>query len=290
MIKYMLAALCAAVVLAVAEIVRELHGFKVRHYTVTSPKLKRDMRERRLLFLSDLHNHKYGEHNEKLLDAVRRQKPDLILITGDMLVSRQGSQWEVAAEFVKQLPSICPVYYANGNHEQRMRENPEKYGTAYFAYKRELEACGVQFLINEKAVLSWDGNSVVITGLEVPDSCYFRKKRTRLGLREMERRVGKADEGSYQILLVHQPDFMSVYKAWGGDLILSGHLHGGIIRVPGLGGVISPQMGLFPKYSGSLYREEDTRIVVSKGLGTHTVNIRLFNPAELIVLHVRGER
>lgn len=290
MIKYMLAALCAAVVLAVAEIVRELHGFKVRHYTVTSPKLKRDMRERRLLFLSDLHNHKYGEHNEKLLDAVRRQKPDLILITGDMLVSRQGSQWEVAAEFVKQLPSICPVYYANGNHEQRMRENPEKYGTAYFSYKRELEACGVQFLINEKAVLSWDGNSVVITGLEVPDSCYFRKKRTRLGLREMERRVGKADEGSYQILLVHQPDFMSVYKAWGGDLILSGHLHGGIIRVPGLGGVISPQMGLFPKYSGSLYREEDTSIVVSKGLGTHTVNIRLFNPAELIVLHVRGER
>ena len=73
-------------------------------------------------------------------------------------------------------------------------------------------------------------------------------------------------------------------------MILSGHLHGGIIRVPGLGGVISPQMGLFPKYSGSLYREEDTRIVVSKGLGTHTVNIRLFNPAELIVLHVRGER
>lgn len=290
MIKYMLAALCAAVVLAVAEIVRELHGFKVRHYTVTSPKLKRDMRERRLLFLSDLHNHRYGEHNEKLLDAVRRQKPDLILITGDMLVSRQGSQWEVAAEFVKQLPSICPVYYANGNHEQRMRENPEKYGTAYFAYKKELEACGVQFLINENAVLSWDGNSVVITGLEVPDSCYFRKKRTHLGLREMERRVGKADEGSYQILLVHQPDFMSVYKAWGGDLILSGHLHGGIIRVPGLGGVISPQMGLFPKYSGSLYREEDTSIVVSKGLGTHTVNIRLFNPAELIVLHVRGER
>lgn len=290
MIKYMLAALCAAVVLAVAEIVRELHGFKVRHYTVTSPKLKRDMRERRLLFLSDLHNHKYGEHNEKLLDAVRRQKPDLILITGDMLVSRQGSRWEVAAEFVKKLPSICPVYYANGNHEQRMRENPEKYGDAYYAYKKELEACGVQFLINEKAVLSWDGNSVVITGLEVPDSCYFRKKRTRLGLREMERRVGKADEGSYQILLVHQPDFMSVYKAWGGDLILSGHLHGGIIRVPGLGGVISPQMGLFPKYSGSLYREEDTSIVVSKGLGTHTVNIRLFNPAELIVLHVGGER
>lgn len=290
MIKYMLAAFCVAVALAVAEIVRELHGFKVRHYTVTSPKLKREMRERKLLFLSDLHNHKYGEHNEKLLDAVRRQKPDLILITGDMLVSRQGSRWEVAAEFVRQLPSICPVYYANGNHEQRMRENPEKYGDAYFAYKRELEACGVQFLINEKAVLSWDGNSVVITGLEVPDSCYSRKKRMRLGLREMERRVGKADERSYQILLVHQPDFMSVYKAWGGDLILSGHLHGGIIRVPGLGGVISPQMGLFPKYSGSLYREEDTSIVVSKGLGTHTVNIRLFNPAELIVLHVGGER
>lgn len=287
MIKYLLAVFLVAVILILAEIMRELHTFKVRHYTVISPKLK-GIKERKILFLSDLHNHKYGEHNERLLAAVKQQKPDLILLTGDMLVGKQGGSWEAAAEFVGQLPSISPVYYVNGNHEQRMREHPEKYGDAYYEYKKELEALGVHFLINENVELTWDGIPVVITGLEVPENCYFRRRRGILSLGEMERCVGKAEEAGYQILLAHQPDFMSVYKAWGGDLILSGHLHGGIVRIPFLGGVISPQIGLFPKYSGSLYREGDTSIVVSKGLGTHTVNIRLFNPAELIVLHVKG--
>lgn len=289
MAVYLLAAFGAAAVLMLGEIMWELHRFQVRHYTISTPKLNAGMRERKVLFLSDLHNHKYGKHNERLLEAVKRQRPDLILVTGDMLVGKQGDSWETAAEFVGQLPAVCPVYYANGNHEQRMREHPEKYGDAYFTYKQELEASGVHFLINEKETLTWDGSPVVITGLEVPESCYLRGKRTHFTLGEMEQRVGKAERGPYQILMVHQPDFMSVYKDWGGDLILSGHLHGGIVRVPGLGGVISPQIGLFPKYSGNLYREGDRSIVVSKGLGTHTVNIRLFNPAELIVLHVKGK-
>lgn len=288
MAGYLLAAMCVAATLVLLEILRELHGFKVRHYTITSPKLKAVTRERKIIFLSDLHNHEYGAGNERLVDAIKQQNPDMILITGDMLVGKRGGSWETAAEFVKQLPAICPVYYANGNHEQRMREHPEKYGDAYFLYKKELEALDVHFLINENITLSWDGNPVVITGMEVPESCYLRSGRTRLSLQEMERRVGKADRRDYQILMVHQPDFMDVYKKWGGDLILSGHLHGGIMRLPVLGGIISPQIGLFPKYSGDLYQEGDRSIVVSKGLGTHTVNIRLFNPAELIVLHIKG--
>ena len=82
---------------------------------------------------------------------------------------------------------------------------------------------------------------------------------------------------------------MEEYKKWGADLILSGHYHGGIVRIPGVTGVITPAFEIFPKYSGDFYREGDTNIVVSKGLGTHTVNVRFLNPAELIVLHLRGE-
>jgi predicted MPP superfamily phosphohydrolase len=82
---------------------------------------------------------------------------------------------------------------------------------------------------------------------------------------------------------------MKNYVEWGADLVLSGHLHGGIVRIPGLVGAISPSFEIFPKYSGDLYYEEDTAIVVSKGLGTHTINIRLFNSAEVVVIHLKSD-
>ena len=100
---------------------------------------------------------------------------------------------------------------------------------------------------------------------------------------EIESRVGAADS-SYQILLAHNPAYVEAYRKWGADLILSGHLHGGIVRIPGIGGVIAPDLTLFPKYSGDIYRKEDATVVVSKGLGAHSVPIRLLNPAEMVVL------
>ncbi|MFR8545685.1 MAG: metallophosphoesterase, partial [[Clostridium] scindens] len=105
---------------------------------------------------------------------------------------------------------------------------------------------------------------------------------------EIESRVGTADS-SYQILLAHNPAYVAAYRKWGADLILSGHLHGGIVRIPGIGGVIAPDFTLFPKYSGDIYREEDATVVVSKGLGAHSVPIRLLNPAEMVVLVLNGD-
>lgn len=290
MLKTILIILAVAVCLMLLEIIRELSGFTVTHYNIATPKLKRTAKEKKVLFLSDLHNREYGSHNDRLVEAVKREHPDLILVTGDMLVGKPGRSFAVAAEFMKRLPEICPVYYSNGNHEQRMRIHPEKYGDAYVQYKKELEDAGVHFLVNESEALSWDGGKTVITGLEVPEECYLRGKRSPMTLEEAKKRIGNAEKDVYEILMVHQPDFMTVYKEWGADLILSGHLHGGIVRIPGIGGVISPQVGLFPRYSGSIYREGDTSIVVSKGLGTHTVNVRLFNPAEMIVLHINGQK
>lgn len=290
MLKTILIIFVVAVCLMLLEIIRELNGFAVTHYNIATPKLKRTAKEKKVLFLSDLHNREYGSHNDKLVEAVKRERPDLILVTGDMLVGKPGHSFSAASEFMRQLPEICPVYYSNGNHEQRMRIHPEKYGGAYMQYKKELETAGVHFLVNESEVLFWDGGEVVITGLEVPEECYLRGKRSYMTLEETKRRIGKARKDVYEILMVHQPDFMKVYKEWGADLILSGHLHGGIVRIPGIGGVISPQVGMFPKYSGGIYQEGDTSIVVSKGLGTHTVNVRLFNPAELVVLHISGRR
>ena len=104
----------------------------------------------------------------------------------------------------------------------------------------------------------------------------------------VEECLGKPEKEAFQILIAHNPVHFQAYRRWGADLVLSGHLHGGLVRIPGIGGVISPQFRIFPKYCGELTREKDSWIAVSKGLGSHTINIRLFNPAEVVVLHLKA--
>ena len=138
--------LLLAAAAATAEIYRETHCFRVTRYDVSSEKLAGIIRELKILFLSDLHNCTYGNENERLLRSIRDEEPDLILIGGDMPVGKEGVSYETAQQLVKQLPDICPVVYANGNHEQRMKEDTETYGDTYETYKKSLEKSGVHFL------------------------------------------------------------------------------------------------------------------------------------------------
>lgn len=273
----------------IAEWIREIFTFKITHYDIVSDKLNSLKEERKIIFLTDLHNNSYGKDNEKLLDAVRSQKPDLILVGGDMLVGKAELPTKVAEDFVCKLTEICPVYYANGNHEQRMKIYPEKFGTRYSEFKSAVEKSGVQFLENEHIDLMFDNCRFQITGLEIPREGYKKFRKTFVSLEQMEERIGKSDTSKYQILLAHNPIYADTYLEWGADLVLSGHLHGGIVRIPGLGGIITPQFRLFPKYSGELTIKDGKSVVVSKGLGTHTIKIRFLNPAEMIVLHLRGK-
>ena len=275
--------------LCIAEWMREIFTFKITHYNIISDKLSGLKRERKVLFLTDLHNNCYGKENKRLLDAVRMQNPDLILIGGDMLVGKPELTTKVAEDFVCKLAEICPVYYANGNHEQRMKIYPEKFGTKYQAYTSSVEKSGVQFLENEHVDLMFDGYPIQIHGLEIPREGYKKFRKTFISLKQIEACIGKADLSKYQILLAHNPIYTDTYLEWGADLVLSGHLHGGIVRIPGLGGVITPQFRLFPKYSGELTVKDGKSVVVSKGLGTHTIKIRFLNPAEMIVLHMQGK-
>lgn len=268
---------------------RELRTFQVTEYQVTSEKLKDLKRKRRVVFLSDLHNYSYGEDNEELFEAVRDAAPDMILIGGDMLVRKDGTSYEETLRFLCRLPQIAPVYCANGNHEQRLKEYPEKYQQSYQAYKKGLEEAGIRMLENESVNLCWDGVPVSVTGLEIPLRGYQRFRHSKIERKEIDGRIGKASD-AYQILMAHHPAYVPLYKEWGADLILCGHLHGGVMRLPGIGGVIGPDFLLFPHYSGDIYREDKKTIVVSKGLGVHSVPIRLWNPAELIVLEIDGVR
>ncbi|MGF0033767.1 metallophosphoesterase [Bariatricus sp. SGI.154] len=270
-------------VLMIGENLRELHYFQVTTYQIKSGKLKELKKTRKIVFLSDLHNCSYGKDNEELLAAIMREHPNMILIGGDMLVRADGCSYEQTLKFLSKLPEICEVYCANGNHEQKLKEYPEEYEQSYEDYKRRLVAAGIHLLENESAEVCWDDIRIKITGLEIPLSGYERFRARRVEQEEVEERIGLSDS-AYQILLAHHPAYMEAYKAWGADLILSGHYHGGVAQIPGIGGVIAPDFRLFPRYSGGLYEENDAAIVVSKGLGTHSVPVRLFNPAELIVL------
>lgn len=276
--------LAAAVLFVFAEMYRELHTFRVTRYRVASPKLTG---EKTWVFLSDLHNQVYGENNCKLIDAVKNEFPDLILIGGDMLVGKNGHSYEPALACVKELVKIAPVYYANGNHEERMKLKPEKYDQSYALYREKLLKFGVHLLENESTVLS-DDSKVRLTGLEIPLECYTHLKRREMPGGAIKERIGNRDPEAFQVLLAHNPSYMKEYLAWGADLILSGHLHGGMVRIPGIGGVIGPDFVLFPQYSGEMRRVGDQTVIVSKGLGTHTIHIRLFNPAEIVVLSLNN--
>lgn len=289
-VQIVLTILAALAVVTAAEIYRELHTFKVTKYSIKSEKFPAGGKTVKIVFLSDLHNREYGRENENLYQALRTERPDLILIGGDMLVGKDRVSYEPALKFVQKLPAICPVYYANGNHEQRMKENPKEYSYSYADYKTMLEESGVVFLENETETVRIGQTALEICAVELPLETYRKMKKANVTSQDIGNLAGDqagsqdrgAPQAAYRILLAHNPAYMNAYKAWGADLILSGHLHGGIVRIPGLGGVISPQAFLFPRYSGELTLEGDQTVIVSRGLGTHTIHLRLFNTPELV--------
>jgi predicted MPP superfamily phosphohydrolase len=273
----------------IGEILRELRCFRVTRYTVRSPKLAGLGRQRKLIFLSDLHNYRYGENNDALYDAIAKEKPDLILIGGDMLIRTDGNSYERTAEFLARLPKLCPVYHANGNHEQKLKERPKKYKQSYRDYKGRLLKAGVRFLENASVTVEWEEARLKITGLEIPMRGYERAARGQIRAEDLEKRIGRSGE-AFEILMAHHPGHVKAYREWGADLILCGHYHGGVIGIPGIGGVIAPDFTPFPRYSGGCYREGDASVVVSRGLGVHSVPIRLFNPAEAVAVELAGPR
>lgn len=254
--------------------------FVVRNYHV---KDKRIYKNFRMVVLADLHNKRYGKHNEQLLKAIRECEPDLILVAGDIPTAKPKKKLDVAIEFMSELVKDFPVYYGNGNHEHRMKIYPETYGDMYEVYEKALREMGVKLLVNEHACLPEYG--ITIYGAEI-DKYYY----TRFGIRPMDQGylkelLGKLEKDDYSILIAHNPDYFPKYAEWGADLVLSGHIHGGMVRIPFLGkGVVSPNVRFFPKYDGGEFHIGQSTMVLSRGLGMHTIPIRLFNPGEVVVI------
>lgn len=254
--------------------------FVIREITLSD---KRIRNRKRAVLLSDLHNKKYGRDNEELLEAIRKKKPDMVLITGDILTARPGKTLEPALQLLGALAKEFPIYYGNGNHEHRLKLYPATYGNMAGEYAEGLKKRKIEPMVNAHAVLEDCG--IVIYGAEIDRKYYKRFRTYEMEPEYMREILGVPDAGKYTVLLAHNPEHFKAYAAWGADLVLSGHVHGGVARVPIWGkGVISPSMRLFPKYDGGIFREKHSVMVLSRGLGMHTIPVRLLNPGELWVV------
>lgn len=257
--------------------------FKLVEYVYKSDKLLAD--EFCAVVLSDLHNYEYGKDNERLMQAIRTVNPDAVLIAGDMIESEKGKQIATTMVLLKRLAAEFPVYYGVGNHESKVLRFPEKFGNMFEELELGLKEAGLHIMRNEIAWLPDFGIRLYCVELE---HAYYRRFITRhLPEDYMQKRFGAPDEDMLNILLAHNPEHFPDYAKWGADFVLSGHIHGGIIRVPGLGGAISPQMKLFPKYDGGEFKEGNSVMILSRGIGTHTLPVRILNRAELVVLRIK---
>lgn len=266
-------------------VIYDTNRFVIKKHTVSDRKIKKAARA---VVLADLHNKRYGKDNEKLLAAIREQKPDMILIAGDILTAAPGKPLEPAIAFLRELAKDYPIYYGNGNHEHRLKLYPETYGDMAERYGQALKELGIEPLVNSRSLLQEYG--LAVYGAEIDKQYYKRFRVQEMPPGYLEGILGRPEEGFYTVLLAHNPDYFPAYAAWGARLVLSGHVHGGVVRIPFWGkGVLSPGLRLFPEYDGGVFREGEAAMVLSRGLGVHTIPVRLFNPAELWVIDFQPE-
>ena len=237
----------------------------------------------RIVQISDLHNDEFGKDNEKLFALIKEIKPDIIAITGDLLDSRRTNV-EKALHFASQASQIASCYYVTGNHESRMDEEFERLEVGM------IEA-GVNVLRNEKMVLQKDGAQITIAGIDDPRFVVATDKVSK-----MESVIGEILKGMLQdvskeefvILLSHRPELFKMYCKQEVDMILTGHVHGGQVRIPYIGGIIGPGQGILPDYDAGLYEVGGTKMILSRGLGQSVIPFRVNNPPELVLLELKS--
>ncbi len=286
-----LAIIALLIVLSAVVIYHDTHNFKVYEYEVTTDKLGRDFV---FVFLTDLHGYFYGKGNERLIEAVDKISPDAVLCAGDMITAskrHRNVELDSGLRLLEDLASRYPVYVSNGNHEEKIKTFKDSYRNLFDRYKSRLIRAGVKYLENDSVMM--DGTDIRVTGLCLPLGYFTKVVKVKMPdgyLDSLIGRVNSAEKENFQLLIAHNPVYFKHYAKWGADLSLAGHVHGGIIRLPLLGGVISPAIALFPKYDAGKYEENGSTMILSRGLGTHTIHVRMFNPGEISVIRLKGKK
>ena len=239
----------------------------VTDYTVASPRLPESFDGFTIVQISDLHARQFGRDNGRLVELTARQNPDLIVLTGDFIESEEDIP--ITRRLVEQLKDTAPVYFVSGNHDWACH--------AAYALRDAVTEAGGVYLSNAYEPFTFGGAQIVIAGVEDPNSL--------ADLEHPDAVLARADRdfpGSFILLLAHRNNFPALYPDLPCDLILTGHGHGGVVRLPGLGGVFGPDHSLFPPYDKGVFPSGRYRMVVSAGLAPSFPVPRLLNPPELV--------
>lgn len=255
---------------------------QVSHYKVTSHKIPTSFNGFKILQISDLHSKSFGKDNYRLINKISSENPDIIVMTGDM-INTKDTDFKVFINLAKQVSKSYDTYYIVGNHEQNLSGNKLK------ALIDNLNTIGITILDNKKVTITKGDDNINLYGLwinlkyykdannEYTKDIYFKTE-------QIETILGSYDSKTYNILLTHNPLYFDTYSNWGADLTLAGHIHGGMIRIPFMSGLLSPEKGFFPKYDAGKYLVNGKDLIVNRGLGNGDFGIRIFNRPDISVI------
>ena len=275
----LIAGLAVLVISSICVIIGNSH-VGVTRYEVESGRIPSAFDHFKIAVISDLHNAEFGTDNSHLLKLIEDEAPNMIAVIGDLIDSNR-TDIRIAEELIDQIVDIAPCYYVTGNHEAWI-------GAEYQELEETLLDKGVIVLHDEKLNLVRDDESIQIGGLDDPafsgESATDGEEMLKSRLKDME------IDDSFFILLSHRPEMFDDYASMGIDLVLSGHAHGGQFRLPIIGGLIAPNQGFLPEYDAGKYMEDNTLMIVSRGLGNSIVPIRFNNDPELVIVELKSKQ
>lgn len=266
-----------------------VNTLEVTKYVVENKKVPKEFDGYNIVQISDLHSKLFGENNKKLIQKIKSLNPDIVVVTGD-LIDGENNNYNVALDFMKEISKLYRVYYIIGNHEQKSLI--KKYKDEYKDYFNKLHQIDFVNLDNNKVEIVKGDSNINLYGLTVPYSCYKylfdNQETTSIDIGFLEEKLGKVDREQFNILLAHTPFYFDEYEKWGADLTLCGHVHGGIVRLPLVGGLLSPDRKFFPKYDLGEYTKNKSTMIVSKGLGGSKVLIRVNCKPEIVNIKLKN--
>ncbi|MDF2512191.1 MAG: hypothetical protein K0S04_2057 [Herbinix sp.] len=265
-----------------------------KRFLIKSQCLPQEWDGTKLVVLADLHNCSFGKNNERLAKKIDQLAPDYILVVGDMINKMSTSYPSNSFLLLERLAKKYKIYYSYGNHEQKLDdyktmtdEEKKALYSSWNEYREGLTRENITLLDNKSVSITKNGASLRVTGLSLGLEYFERHRMQELKQGHLKKVIGEKKKDEFQILMAHHPFYFKDYADWGADLIVSGHVHGGMVRLPGIGGLLSPQAKFFPKYQAGLYKKQDKSMVVSRGLGSHSVMPRLFNIPEIVFLSLK---
>ncbi len=255
------------------------NGLVVNTHKLTTNKINKN-ETIRIVLITDLHSHIYGDNQSKLVSLIKKQKPDIIALAGD--IADDAEPIEGTKQFLMAIKGLAPTYFVTGNHEYW--SNDVKNIKALF------KRYNVNVLENNYQNISIRNSNLIICGVEDPEVVRYENNNFNYREEMYNSFLELKDKPQYKILLAHRPELIELYKENSFDLVLSGHAHGGQVRIPFLiNGLFAPNQGWFPKYAGGKYEHDSLTHIVSRGLSYNPRLPRIFNPPELVVIDIEGQ-